>query len=312
MFPRLTLFLALALTAFMLSAQNYKVTVDRNIQDVRGAKSAVFSATNASPAHQTIILELTGGSYLRANSSLPVITTIGPGRTNLITLTEVNGAPGYTYKYVEGCLGTKPKEVVYLLPVAPGKQTRIDTLSNVNTLYFGRQHPENWLAFSMTAEPGDTIFASRRGMVTKVESEQVSEIKSGLTYSSYRTHLIVEHEDCTRANYELFEKEGIMVAEGQYVEAGEPLGLVQDGKAYVSGAHLRFMVYYPDLTRDVLKGIMKSNGFPYAFKYISPLFLGVGIPESGKTYTSEHPEDIITQEMSKREIKRWKKEKSER
>jgi len=141
MLARLALVSSLFLVPFTLAAQSNKVTVDRKIQDVRGTKEAIFSATNASPAHQTIILELSGGSYLRASSSLPVITTISPGKTTLVTLTEVNGAPGYTYSYVEGCLRTKPKKITYLLPVAPGKNTKIDTLSNVNTGFSDQKRP---------------------------------------------------------------------------------------------------------------------------------------------------------------------------
>ena len=312
MLIRLLPLLALLLLSVSTFAQNEKVTVKRETKTTKGnTTETIFTATNESFARQTIIMELNGGKYRRPAVSLPVVATLKPGNNSLLRLSDVNGAPGYGYTYAQGCLNTKPAAVTYLLPVAPGKNTRIDTLSNIETTYFGKQRPENWHAYAMEAAQGDTIFASRRGLVIEVESREASGFTSGISYTSSRTHLTLEHEDCTRARYELFEQEGVLTEPGQWVEAGDPLGRVSDGKAYVNGTHLRFSVYYPNLTRETLKELRKDGNYRYTNTYVSPVFASIGVPQSGETYLSEHPEGLIFQEMSKRQVKKWKKKREQ-
>lgn len=304
--------LLLILVSVSAFAQNDKVTVNRETKAAKGAgatSETIFTAFNESFAHQTIILELNGGKYRRTAIPLPLIRTLDPGNNNLLKLSEVNGTPGYGYTYVQGCLNTKPAEVTYLLPISPGRTTRIDTLYNLESAHFGKQQPENWRAYSMKANTGDTIFASRRGRVIDIDVQESSTFTSGVAYTSFRTHITLEHEDCTRARYELFDKNGIIAELGQWVEAGEPLGLVNDGKAYVNGTHLRFSVYYPNLTKETLKEIRKNRNYQYTNKYVSPVFANIGVPKSGQTYQSEHPQNLIFQEMGKRQIKKWKKQR---
>ena len=79
---------------------------------------------------------------------------------------------------------------------------------------------------------------------------------------------------------------------------------MSDGKAYVNGTHLRFSVYYPNLTRETLKELRKDGNYRYTNTYVSPVFASIGVPQSGETYLSEHPECLIFQEMSKRQVKK--------
>lgn len=302
----------LFLLPFLLPAQQQAVTVKREIKTRQDVREAIYTADNKSFSRQTIYLELNGGSYKRADSGIPVVRTITPGTNRLLTLSDVNGTPGYGYTYAGGCLNTKHKDVIYLLPVAPGKSTRIDTLSNLHTKYFGRQQPLNWTSYSMTASPGDTIFASRRGIVSWIKTDEGERFESGVAYSTFHTTLQVEHEDCTRASYKLIDKDRLLVKPGDRVEAGEPLGIVEDGEEYTNGCHLRFTLYYPILTKQVMKSLKRDRNFGYSFQYITPEFAGFGSVEPRKEYVSTHPEKAIFQEMSKRDIKKYKKARAQR
>ncbi|MTB50827.1 M23 family metallopeptidase [Lewinella sp. W8] len=291
-------------------AQTHTVKVNRDVKQRGDSRDIVFSATNTSFERKTIILELNGGVYKRADGGIPVITTLSPGMNRLVTLFETRDTPGYGYTYLTGCLDTEPKEVTYLLPIAPGKSTRIDTLSNLEAKYMGRKAPQNWIAYWMSATPGDTIFASRRGIVITAKTVEGNGFDRGVNYSSFRTYVTIEHEDCTRGHYELFDRESLFVKEGDEVEAGTPLGIVDEGEAYSSGCHLRFYVDYPEITRQVMRQKRKDRSHSTEIIYVNPRFSEIGQPLPGETYRSTHPEKVIFQEMSKRQIKRYQKAKA--
>ncbi len=303
--PCLTLWLLLI--AGSLPAQEGKVVVSTN-KNTRGEEtSLVFTANNQSVARQTIILELEGGRYGRADGGLPVIRVLQPGTNRLLTLSELQQSPGYGFTWVSGCLETRPSPVTYLLPVAPGKSTKIDTLYNVEETYLGKASPKNWSAYALTAQPGDTIYASRRGMVIEVEESMPRSTTEGISYASARNFVVVEHEDCTRGRYELFAENAVAPQPGEWVEAGSPLGTVMDGSNYLNGTQIRFSVYYPDITRTMMQEMRKFNNITYPNAYVKPAFYGVKDLRARSTYRSEHPESVIFQEMSKRDIKKWKK-----
>ena len=143
---------------------------------------------------------------------------------------------------------------------------------------------------------------SKRGDITNL-------VFTANNQSVARQTIILEHEDCTRSRYELFTRNNVFPNRGDRVEAGEPLGTVADGSNYVNGSHLRFSVYYPEITNQYLRKLRKFNNTTYSNVYLTPSFHGVKTIEARKEYLSEHPQSMIFQEMNKREIKKWKKAK---
>jgi hypothetical protein len=303
------LILCLLFSASALLGQSNKVTVSKK-QRKRGEETnLVFTAVNQSVARQTIIMALNGARYARADSGLPVIKVLQPGTNRLLTLTDLEQSPGYEFTWVFGCVNTKPKAITYLLPVASGKATRIDTLFNISETYLGKESPENWLSYALSALPGDTVFAARRGIVIEVKEDETTSTKEGISYSRAHNFVVLEHEDCTRGRYELFANDMVFPALGDQVEAGDPLGTIADGSNYVNGSHLRFSVYYSEITNQLLREGRKNNNTTYKTVYVTPIFQGVDNIEIGQVYQSVHTESLIFQEMNKREIKKWKKER---
>lgn len=304
-----SLILCLLCSFSALSGQSDKVVVSSKKGSRGDVTNLTFTANNQSVARQTIILGLNGGRYARADSGLPVMKVLQPGTNRLLTLTDVKQSPGYGYTWVSGCINTKPKAVTYLLPVASGKITRLDTLFNISEKYLGEAAPENWSSYTLSATPGDTVFAARRGVVIDVEEDQEPSVNEGVSYSRTINYVVLEHEDCTRSRYELFAENNIFPIRGDHIEAGEPLGIVADGSNYVNGSHLRFFIYYPEITGQLLRELRKSKKTLYQNVYLTPAFHGVEGIEAGTSYLSEHPQSIIFQEMNKREVKKWKKAK---
>jgi hypothetical protein len=89
------------------------------------------------------------------------------------------------------------------------------------------------------------------------------------------------------------------------------LGGVSDGMANIEPS-LRFSVYYPKISRRVMRARQADRFAPIQNVYVQPDFFNVGRPEPGKSYTSVHPEKVILQEMSKQQIKRYIKSRPTR
>lgn len=179
-------------------------------------------------------------------------------------------------------------------------------MSHISETILGGDAPDTWTAFAFTAEAGDTAFAARQGTVIDVVASRPIP-KAGITWTEKRNYLTVEHEDCTRAQYELFEPRGIFPNVGEEVEAGQAIGIIADGSAYPGGTQLRLTIYYSDLTHATVRaGELKE----VPQRFINPTFVTAEHDATLKheaNYLVAHPPAAIHQEMSKREIKRWRK-----
>jgi hypothetical protein len=302
----LSFMLSLPLISQHTVSRDVLVKVDRS---KRGDEtSLIFNANNTTSGMQTIVLAISGRNFERADGSIPVVKKLLPGTNRIISLTNVSKWPEYSYMWVAGCVDTKPDDITYLLPVAPGKTTRLDSLTTIGEAFLGKDKVTELISFSFTAEPGDEVYAARRGMVIEVEESYPAPKGEGLAFRSKNNYLVIEHEDCTRGRYTMFAEKGIAAEMGTEVEAGDVLGKVMDGAAMTSGTQIRFSVYYPDLTRRSLIEMQEDRARSYERKYVAPTFLGLKI--AGEA-TAEHPEEVIFQEMRKKAIKRWKKERGQ-
>ena len=109
-----------------------------------------------------------------------------------------------------------------------GKKVEVRELSYVGSSYGNLKEPKDWYAIMIPTTVGDTIYAARRGRVTRVEFNSKGDITQGLTYSRSTNFLTIEQEDCTFADYRLFQENGIFVEAGEQVERDSPLGLSEE------------------------------------------------------------------------------------
>ncbi|MDN5204806.1 M23 family metallopeptidase [Fulvivirgaceae bacterium BMA10] len=274
--------------------------------------SYVFYCENSDVCSYIVEIRFDQLVNLRASRSLPFKGTVQRGRTKLFELNPVaqnqSTSLNYSYSYRKGCLRPKVDwDLLYLLPVAKGNKTKVSELSYLGERFGNEKKSKNWYALSFGMSVGDTVYAARKGIVVEV-IDHFAQDGDNIIFARDRNYVQIEHEDCTYGQYELFRKNGIFVEKGDFINPGDPLGII-GGKNYQTGDQLRFSVFYADeypIEKDG-NAVLKKNYWTYV-----PLKFHVkgGTTRllNGKEYESEHVEEIIIQEMSKKERKRWMKE----
>lgn len=203
--------------------------------------------------------------------------------------------------------------VIYRLPYKDGKEARALALHDVTNHLFeqqGQLKHLNYAAYGFVVERGDTIYATRRGVVvsktTRTNTSTLAK-EGNLSFSSKRPMVSIEHADGTTGTYSPFIAESIFVEEGDHVECGDPIGVVGtfDNRSF----QMRFW-----LTRYVSNPLFKGDNnskVPYALReYITPTFLtseGETKIEARKSYTAKMESYLTIQEMTKREVNKWAK-----
>lgn len=277
-----------------LFAQSIDVEVTYVINDDR---SVEFSYSKNVPGTITldfVFKKLTNANYVKRPHYLNGYN----GRLFLLRPSDPDKGIGfsYSYKFIRGRL--KPKvnnEVVYALPFREQETIKVEELSEIGHTFMGKMLPRNWTAYQFKAQQSDTVFASRRGLV--VEVVEGFEIDTTSHFQRNRNQIIVEHNDGSLARYLGFAKNGIFPKVGDKIEVESALGTLRDGET--KGA-LQFMVYF-------------LVGFAYekeeaANEFITPVFAtntGNTVLTPGKTYSISRPQELILQEMSKRERKKY-------
>jgi hypothetical protein len=269
-------------------------------QDRQG--NYVFSCMNKAYCNYVLTIEFTTLQNAKSDHSLPYEAEIKPGLNKLFTLSQEKGTDGiqlkYKSSYRKGCLHPSVHpDFTYLLPVAPGKEVQAYEIWNTtgNSAGGATQGDKGDSSYTirLKSKPGDTIYAARRGVVAGVDVSN-SENDAGATTTGSWNYIEIVQGDCSFGQYGVLKKDGAFVKPGQVVEAGTPLGLV-GGDKYGRGSDVRFSVSY--------YGGQLSAPSPLQFWTKKN---GKGRLRHGGTYISEHPQAIITQEMSKAPVKKGK------
>jgi len=269
-----------------------------------------FSLENHGYCDYIVEVNFTELQNLKTGFGLPFVGDARPGSTTIFTLTRQNATlPSnfrFNYRYIKGRI--KPKidfGYSYLLPVAPGKEVESHEMDYFLKRFNNDPAPQDWYAISIKMKVGDTVFASRRGVVTEVKDD-ANLNESGYTMASADNYIEVYHEDCSFARYQVLKDKNIFVKAGQIIEAGDPIGIV-GGERYVNGTHLRFCVYYT-IDKDAFADY-EQTGRKGRFAYVPLQFWTKGGNKqklvNDTKYESEHPKELIMQEMNKRDIKKW-------
>lgn len=282
------------------------ITYDRD-----GLGQYVFTCHNNSFSNYVVELSFPNLENLRSDVPVPYRMDVPPGTRRMLSLSIVTkGSPvhfSHRFRYFKGCLSDKAVDTAYtyLLPVPPGRETHIYELTYLASEYGNQPEPKGWYALSLHVQSGDTIYAARRGRVTEVR-DTASLKDSGYTYARGDNYVEISHNDCTFGRYTAFRDSSIFVQPGDYVEAGQPIGIA-GGERYAGGSQIRFSVYYHLEQEIKVEGDEKTKTVYLA--YIPTHFWVKGQGSIRLTnhskYISEHPTDLITKEMDKKEKKSW-------
>lgn len=173
----------------------------------------------------------------------------------------------------------------YALPVKPGDST-----------YFMVNPKKSTMTYLFKVPELDTIYAVRGGIVCKNNNKGL--VAKGENVES-RGDILIYHYDQTMAHYGMLSE--TFVNEGEIVTVGMPVGTASN--------RTFFSLSFFYLDRNKFKGA-SSIGLPHT--YFNPVFhttVGDTRLVEKKCYTSQLNDSVITQEMTKGELKRYMKKK---
>lgn len=241
--------------------------------------------------------------------------TVRPGKSTLTTIKSTGGLsnqrPDFRYKSVSysGRIDKKPElEYPYLIPVSHGKKTEVQQQSYLGEQYGNFDPPKNFYSLVFKTNPGDTIYASRRGTIINVEDNKVLQSERNMSFTRNTNTITIQHKDGTTAAYRNFKNGGIFTQIREVVNAGDPIGII-GGENYEYGSNLSFSVFYYMENPKTIEG--KDTGEYYYYAYVPVDFHSVDgvlkFEHCNAEITSVHDDSIITYEMSKKEKKKWNK-----
>ena len=238
--------------------------------------------------------------------------TVNNPRGTLLTLRPSNKDAGigyhFEYRFIRGALNPKIKQnIIYLLPFSPGIKVKAIEAGFADEKYFGAQKPADWINYTFYSQNQDTVKACRKGLVVEVVEEFNDEISGVVEYTSKKNYLLLEHEDGTIMRYMGFKKNSIFVQPGDEVLPGSALGI--SAAANNNYYMVNLLLYYlKSANFEILQNATFANN-QNLYKTLSPQFLFNDMtenPENGAEYISASTEEIITKEMSKKELKKYK------
>lgn len=284
-------------------------------------RSYQFYASSTTYAPVTLFLTFTKLEGTRKfGIEIPKAYILHYGENNLFTLApdKEEGSVRFSYKtsWRTGNMIQLPDtNFIYLPPVAAGKKVVANPMISLKKFLNKRikndetQDEIRPIGLTIKAQNGDTIYAIRSGIVGEVQDNSASQGK-GRAFDRNENYVEIYHKDGSEAQYKLFQDHGIFVSEGDEIIAGQPIGII-GGDNYEHGSHLRLILsgwFYPQ------KGDSENKiHYHRVYRTFIPLFCiqdnKTCRPASLQSFVSVHPENIITQEMSKREKKRYLKER---
>lgn len=289
------LMLSFLLIVTSLFAQDVRVYTE---SDGKGGYKIL--AEKKKPGSVTIEVSFTELTGYRLSGSNPLVQTVNGSNENIGTLTrETNGFSAnfrYTYKTYTGRNLSKADTLYpYLMPVKAG-----DPVVTSGSYYIGDvvgKQSNNYYAIGFIFPMDDTVYAARAGTVISTTLAETSKGEQELYNSKSRTTLLIEQEDGTLARYNFVHPVRSTLEPGDFVVPGQPIAVFSGS---LNSNTLLFSVSYLDVK------FTDDNGSHY--KMIRPKFHTETNPSElllpGMKYTSVHPYELITRELSNKQKKK--------
>jgi murein DD-endopeptidase MepM/ murein hydrolase activator NlpD len=143
---------------------------------------------------------------------------------------------------------------VYWLPFESGKKFFLVQAANSHMSH------KNELSLDFKMKSGSKICAAREGVVVAIKKDSD---KGGLKdeYLSEGNHIIILHNDGSRAMYWHLEKEGVFVNEGDTVQKGQVIGS-SGNTGFTAFPHLHFQIKDKN-GKEILSRFCTTKGIRY-------------------------------------------------
>lgn len=261
----------------------------------------VFRVKSKGPGTYSLYLDVKyadnfGGAVKR------VLTITGTGEVfRLKRENSVGGGGGirFGYSYVEGdARGRQNTSFVYRLPYSVHKNTIRVSNMNSNEVQFPV------IATVFHTDEKDTVYAARKGVVTRIEGDRDVPNNSTLVFASRASQIRIVHNDGTIADYVGIERDGILVQEGDTVYPDTPLAIT--GSFGKENFKFYFAVSYPVL-------INGEGGSHWVSCYFKPVFAtaeGEKRLVDNTVNVAKVNDGLIMREMKGREKKKYEQSKA--
>lgn len=292
---RFLFFLCLLLNMAFVRAQYVNSVKVTSLRSDNG--EVTFWAENTSYAPHTVTIsfsKLTNTTSAMEGETKEFLVEHGKEQLFILRPAVPRQGIGYSFRSLarKGNLSARvDTDYVYLLPMVVGKPVRPNRMVSMESFLKQPVKSQRVTGFSFRTSEGDTIVAARGGLVTEVEDQSASTTENK-SFNATENYVEIYHKDGSFARYKLFKNKGVFVFPGDVVIPGQPIGII-GGSNYKGGSHLRFTTYSPSLEN---------------YSFAPSFYLGegkTGQPEKNALYVSEHPQEIIIQEMSKKEKKKY-------
>lgn len=208
----------------------------------------------------------------------------------------------YTWRYFYGPIDRDADTAfVYRMPCTTCKPVRVVRTVYVLDKYHKAEEDQQRLGFHFALEKGDTVYAMRRGIVTKVDVREKP--RTDVSFTTESTDITVEQPDGSFAWYICLDSDNLFVSEGDEVLPSQPLGLAgsYDGEHYKVSVQTYWYVTNPDPEKRREQMSETRRFFP-RFATTD----GVLVPEHGNVYTPVVNDGMVTCEMTKKELKKYR------
>lgn len=297
----LRIFSSLLLSFLLVTQVSAQITIETE-QD--SDRNVLFYAVNPTKIPYSVVLNFSQLQNMTTSGGGNVTGIASPGRSKVATLKPTLAGQGtnyrYSFSYAKGNVYGKTKiDPVYLIPVPEG--TKVKGVLNYNIAEtLKKEEYEKYVGISFIFDSPTSIVAPRKGVIAEMKMDYDSH-KESLSYSADENYIEIYHEDGTITRLMVLKSGSSKVEVGDLVLPGQVLA-ESAGEKYQSGPHVRIVNQ-----RTIKDG-------PDKFKYT--FFPIVFATEEGSVeikelsaFTVIHPEEVITMELNKKELKSFQSSK---
>lgn len=264
-------------------------------------RNVVFYAVNPTKMPYSVILNFSQLQNMTTPGGGNVTAIASPGRSKVATLKPTLAGQGtnyrYAYSFAKGNVYGKTKiDPVYLIPVPEATKVKAILNNNIsNTL--NKEKPDNsYVGISFIFEKPTDIVAPRKGVIAEMKMDYATD-KESLSFSAEENYIEIYHEDGTITRLMVLKSGSAKVEVGDLVLPGQVLA-ESAGENYQQGPHVRM----------VNQRTEKEGTDKFKYSYFPVVFA----TEAGNTeikelsdFTVVHPQEIITRELNKKELKNY-------
>jgi len=181
----------------------------------------------------------------------------------------------------------------YLIPLHPGNKAEVFDVASIKG-FWGNTEPDSWNATGFKVTPGDNVYSSRSGIVTEiVGSERTDEPISW--YHTWNYALTVLQPDGTLIVYKNVDVKNKDIKVGERIVSSQYIGEVKPRSN--------------ELLLVLFQHALKDNNPRFIIPQFTVNKNNTELLVPSKTYEVDHPFEIVSMEMTKKEIRQLKRQK---